>query len=107
MDQRLSNISGGRLQGILWLPTKRTGGTLCVERGHQNYVLYSDEEKDKLSEIIKKEEVIWSTDCLFFEHRNMQHAGGEWEGNHGCLYHLYHIPEDVDLRDRVPFTYEN
>lgn len=46
-------------------------------------------------------------ECTLFEHRNMEHAGGGWKGNHRSQYQRYLIPKAVNLYDAIAFADEN
>lgn len=79
--------------------------TIWVTPWSWNYVIYSDDRKAEQYEIIKMEAVRPPRVNAFFELWNVQHAGAERKKNHGSQYHLYLIPEDVDLEDGVVFAY--
>lgn len=70
-----------------------------------NSVLYSDVKKARLCEVIKMADVRLPTECILFGLRNVYNASGRWEGNHALRYHLYLVPEDMDLTNVGAFTW--
>lgn len=71
----------------------------------QNNIFYSDVKKARLCKVMKTEEVKLLRECVLFGHGKVHHEGSERKMNHGLQYHLYVIPEDVDLRDAVALAY--
>lgn len=66
---------------------------------------YYDENQAKLCNFIKLEEVKLQRQSLFFGHRNVQHAGSGWKGNHDSRHHQYPTLESVDLKDADAVAY--
>ena len=38
-------------------------------------------------------------------HGYFQHAGVGWKGNHALRYHMYLIPDDIQMKDYVYYAY--
>lgn len=53
-----------------------------VGPGYQTYLCYSDIENAKPCRVINTEEGKLTRECVFSEHKNVQHAGGRREKNH-------------------------
>lgn len=65
----------------------------------------SENDKSKLSRVIKMKEVGLPKECVIIRHGNVKRAGGGWNGNNGLNHHLYLIPKDVDWKDTGLLAY--
>lgn len=69
------------------------------------YVFYSYAENVKLCKVYKLKEVDLPREHVFFGRGSSQHVGIVGKGIHRLWYHLYDIPEDVNLRNSASFAY--
>lgn len=62
-------------------------------------MLFSDDDKPELCEIMKMKERELPRRCVYLKHGNLQHVGAGWKVGHRLWYHLYVILEDGNLKD--------
>lgn len=68
-------------------------------------MIFCDENKINLCEIVKIEEPTISREYVPLWHGNMWDVGTKWKGNHRLLHHLCLILEEVSLTDAVGMAY--
>lgn len=72
--------------------------------GSLSDMFYTDRKEAKMCEASMMKEVKPSRESVFFEHENVQRAGGKWNENDELRYYLYVIYEDTDRNDAVLFA---
>lgn len=95
----------GKNAGYLVIVRGSEKFTISATPGWHQLVFYSDGDRAKLWKVVKLDKAILPRRCVSCGHGNVQHDGGGWKDKHVLRYQLYLIPEDMHMKDAVPFLY--
>ena len=79
--------------------------SLWTTPGSQLYVQYEQEARKTISAGLVLNEITIRPYSVFVGHLYFQHAGVGWRGNHALRYHMYLIPDDIQMKDFVYYSY--
>lgn len=77
---------------------------LHVSPGSHHFVFSSDEVIEEMISSYQMITIQIPSFSMFIGHGSLQHAGAGWNGNYGLRYHLYVVPVQYNLPDRIHYS---
>ena len=93
------------LPAFFLITTAEQETSLWKTPGSYLYVQYEEETRKTISAGLVLNETTIPPYSVFVGHGYFQHAGVGWRGNHALRYHMYFIPNEIQMKDSVYYAY--
>lgn len=80
-------------------------GNICVCRGSHYITHYEEDKKIVLVGTPQMKSIVLQPFPVFVDNRYVQHALSEYLCHQNLRYHVYSVPNDINLPDALEFSY--